>query len=326
MLNPTPTRPCSKSASLSRELLLGAPRLALTLPVVSSLFLSSSSLSPVRLQPVLPSLPASSFQPKEHIAGNAPMKTSAQRNIRNKVLEQLPFLALPAVPSTSSAPAAPAPAPAATADSDAEDEEAGAKRGKKGGKKDKAAKGGKKGGRRAGDDEPAAAASAAPAGVAADGQAGAAGDEEGLTVLDLIWPKKETLSLIKWCVSPSLALAQSSLRLELTRTRCSQPRAHLDLRRARRAPLLPALRRPVLPDPQGPPPLCASRSPSCRPSTTFTDSEALCSPGHAPSSRCRPRRHQVCPLGRQHHVVRRPALSPLSSRVSSRRGRVARLQ
>ncbi|KPV73461.1 uncharacterized protein RHOBADRAFT_16585, partial [Rhodotorula graminis WP1] len=55
------------------------------------------------------------FQPKEHIAGNAPMKTSAQRNIRNKVLEQLPFLALPA----------------------------------------------------------------------------------GLTVLDLIWPKKETLSLIK---------------------------------------------------------------------------------------------------------------------------------
>ncbi|TNY20560.1 PUA-like domain-containing protein, partial [Rhodotorula diobovata] len=56
-----------------------------------------------------------SFQPKEHIAGNAPMKTSAQRNIRNKVLEQIPFLALPA----------------------------------------------------------------------------------GLTVLDLIWPKKETLSLVK---------------------------------------------------------------------------------------------------------------------------------
>ncbi|GAA5947999.1 hypothetical protein JCM3775_002285 [Rhodotorula graminis] len=140
------------------------------------------------------------FQPKEHIAGNAPMKTSAQRNIRNKVLEQLPFLALPAVPSTSSAPAAaaaaPAPAPAATADSDAEDDDAGGKRGKKAGKKDKGAKGGKKGGRRGGDDEPAAPASAGPAAAAADGDAGAA-DDEGLTVLDLIWPKKETLSLIK---------------------------------------------------------------------------------------------------------------------------------
>ncbi|BGP42391.1 translation machinery-associated protein 20 [Rhodotorula kratochvilovae] len=132
------------------------------------------------------------FQPKEHIAGNAPMKTSAQRNIRNKLVEQLPFLALPALaPSAPAAPAAPAPA-AAPAASDDEDDDAGrrggkkgGKEGKKGGKGGKGDKGGKKGGRR-GDDEPAAPAAEEDA-----------GDEEGLTVLDLIWPKKETLSLVK---------------------------------------------------------------------------------------------------------------------------------
>ncbi|GAA5822084.1 hypothetical protein JCM3770_007011 [Rhodotorula araucariae] len=135
------------------------------------------------------------FQPKEHIAGNAPMKTSAQRNIRNKLVEQIPFLALPALaPSLAPAAPAPAPAPAPAADSDAEDDDAGrrgagkkgAKEGKKGAKADKGAKGGKKGGRR-GDDEPQQ--------PAADDDAAA--DDEGLTVLDLIWPKKETLSLVK---------------------------------------------------------------------------------------------------------------------------------
>ncbi|BGO97446.1 translation machinery-associated protein 20 [Rhodotorula toruloides] len=133
------------------------------------------------------------FTPKEHIAGNAPMKSSAQRQIRAKLLEQIPFLSQPAAfPSTSSS-AAPAaqPAPAAPHSDDEDEEDSGKKKGK-GGKKGKGAgpggKGGKKGKKHDTEEE-------APAAGAEEGAA-AAVDEE-LTVLDLIWPKKETLSLIK---------------------------------------------------------------------------------------------------------------------------------
>ncbi|GAA6006565.1 translation machinery-associated protein 20, partial [Rhodotorula paludigena] len=134
------------------------------------------------------------FQPKEHIAGNAPMKSSAQRQIRAKLVDQIPFLSHPASPAPAAAPAdAPEPAPqtpaAEAADDDDEDDggRAGGKKGKggkKGGKGGGAQKGGKKG--RRGDDHDDD-----------DEGAAAAEDSGALTVLDLIWPKKETLSLVK---------------------------------------------------------------------------------------------------------------------------------
>ncbi|GAA6022779.1 hypothetical protein JCM10207_000413 [Rhodosporidiobolus poonsookiae] len=124
------------------------------------------------------------FTPKEDIAGNAPMKSSAQRQIRAKLIDQLAFLsrpALPAAPSASSKPAADA-----GSDSEGEDDgrrKKGAGKEKKGGK---GAKGGKKGRKHDVEEE-------------VQPQPGAAEDagEEELTVLDVLWPKKETLTLVK---------------------------------------------------------------------------------------------------------------------------------
>lgn len=133
------------------------------------------------------------------------MKSSAQRQIRAKLLEQIPFLSQPAaLPSTSSSTAVAAqPAPTAPQSDDEDDEDSGKKKGK-GGKKGKGAgpggKGGKKGKKHDVEDEPAA-------GAAEEGAAPAV-DEE-LTVLDLIWPKKETLSLIKWCVRAVVPLSNA---------------------------------------------------------------------------------------------------------------------
>lgn len=162
-----------------------------------------------------------SFTPKEHIAGNAPMKSSAQRQIRAKLLEQIPFLSQPAaLPSTSSSTAVAAQsAPTAPQSDDEDDEDSGKKKGK-GGKKGKGAgpggKGGKKGKKHDVEDEPAT-------GVAEEGTAPAV-DEE-LTVLDLIWPKKETLSLIKWCVR-RVFLSFASV---LTAVAFSRSREHISI-------------------------------------------------------------------------------------------------
>ena len=202
-----------------------------------------------------------SFTPKEHVAGNAPMKSSAQRQIRAKVLEQIPFLSHPAA-----APPPPASTPAqqpteATHDSDEEEEDNNSARRKKGAGKDKRAGkaggksgrgGGKKGGNKrggGGGDDPDEEATSLPAQPPLGGEDQ---EDEALTVLDLIWPKKETLSLVKWCVSFRKSLSRSEVKAQNT---SQQPGSHLDLHRARRTHLFPTFRRPVLPDPQGPPPL-----------------------------------------------------------------------
>ncbi|GAA5883063.1 hypothetical protein JCM3774_001098 [Rhodotorula dairenensis] len=147
------------------------------------------------------------FTPKEHVAGNAPMKSSAQRQIRAKVLEQIPFLSHPAAaPQPTPTAATPSTADQAAADSDEEEEDHHSRR-KKGAGKDKrdkkgAGKGAKKGGnkRRGGgaaadddDDEP----TSLPAQPLPPAPEGDDEGDEALTVLDLIWPKKETLSLVK---------------------------------------------------------------------------------------------------------------------------------
>ncbi|GAA5873654.1 hypothetical protein JCM8547_002668 [Rhodosporidiobolus lusitaniae] len=133
---------------------------------------------------------------KEDIAGNAPLKSSVQRQVRAKLLEQLPFLSLPAVlpaPSPSSATGA----AAATADSDDDEprKKGLGKKDKGGGKRDKGGKGGKGGkkGRGGGAQEEEQEEVAPQPG--AEGEQG--GEEEGLTVLDVLWPKKETLTLVK---------------------------------------------------------------------------------------------------------------------------------
>ena len=142
------------------------------------------------------------------MAGNAPMKSSAQRQIRAKVLEQIPFLSHPAAAPPPAAAPTPAQQPTeATHDSD--EEEADSARRKKGAGKDKRAGkaaggksgkgGGKKGGnKRGGGDDADEEATSLPAQPPLGGEDQ---EDEALTVLDLIWPKKETLSLVKWCVS-----------------------------------------------------------------------------------------------------------------------------
>ncbi|GAA5935107.1 hypothetical protein JCM1841_000332 [Sporobolomyces salmonicolor] len=123
------------------------------------------------------------FSPKEDIASNAPMKSSLQRQIRSKLLEQLPFLSRPAVP-----------APHAAGDdvSDSEPEEDLSERRKKGAGKEKKGKGGGGGG---GGGKGGKKGRRAEEEQEQDPQDGGAAEE--LTVLDTLWPKKEGLTLVK---------------------------------------------------------------------------------------------------------------------------------
>jgi PUA domain protein len=128
------------------------------------------------------------FNPKEDVSGSTSLKSSVQRNIRNQLLAQLPLLSAPAfkeggavsAPAPAAAPVEEAPpAPASTQDED----EGKGKGGKKGGG-GKTKGGGKKGGKKQ--------------------QAQAAADEDehddegDVTVLDEIWPKKDSIGLTKW--------------------------------------------------------------------------------------------------------------------------------
>jgi PUA domain protein len=119
------------------------------------------------------------------------MKSSLQRQIRNKILEQYPYLSQPALPL----PKALAPA-VEDSDEELEDEDLG--RRKKGAGKEKKSKkeagGGGKGGKKG---KKGQAAEEADEQTQAN-EDGSAGDEEVLTVMDTLWPKKEGCSLVKW--------------------------------------------------------------------------------------------------------------------------------
>ncbi|GAA5897039.1 translation machinery-associated protein 20 [Sporobolomyces salmoneus] len=127
------------------------------------------------------------FTPKEDIAGNAPMKSSLQRQIRSKILEQYPYLSLPASPLPKSLVAA------TVEDSDEEEDEDVGRR-KKGAGKEKKAKGGKGGGKKG---KKGQAAEEVEEPVATQEEGAAGGEEEVLTVMDTLWPKKEGCSLVK---------------------------------------------------------------------------------------------------------------------------------
>ncbi|GAA5938725.1 translation machinery-associated protein 20 [Sporobolomyces koalae] len=134
------------------------------------------------------------FTPKEDVAGNAPMKSSLQRQIRNKILDQYSYLSQPALPL----PKHLAPTVEGDSDDDLIDEEPQDKRKKSTGKDKKSkkderggggGKGGKKGGRKGqAQDEPV---------EEQPPQVEDQGEEEQLTVMDTLWPKKETCSLVK---------------------------------------------------------------------------------------------------------------------------------
>ncbi|GAA5828052.1 hypothetical protein JCM11251_005711 [Rhodosporidiobolus azoricus] len=130
------------------------------------------------------------FSPKEDIAGNAPMKSSAQRQIRAKLVDQLAFLSQPhATPALSDIPTA-----AAAVEDDEDDVP---KKGPGAGKKDKGGKGkGGKGGK-GGKKGRGAAEEEEEVQVQEQPSAGGEDVQEELTVLDVIWPKKETLTLVK---------------------------------------------------------------------------------------------------------------------------------
>lgn len=122
------------------------------------------------------------FNPKEDIATSVLVKSSVQRTIRSKLLSQYALLSLPA-----EAPPKPEGV-AVEVESEAEEHRpvgAGKKAREK--KEDKRA-GGKKGGKKnkQEEDEPVTE----PAGLG--------GADEDLTVLDVLWPKKEGLTLVKW--------------------------------------------------------------------------------------------------------------------------------
>jgi len=169
------------------------PSLALTNALLSPTSPLRLRLRPSHLHPLAsPPAGALRFNPKEDIATSVLVKSSVQRTIRAKLLAQYPLLSLPAV-------LPPKPEGVVVAvESDAEEHRpvgAGKKAREK--KEDKRA-GGKKGGKKAKADEEEVAV--------ADEAAGAA-DEE-LTVLDVLWPKKEGLTLVKWQVEITTSRSQ----------------------------------------------------------------------------------------------------------------------
>ncbi|KAL7418795.1 translation machinery-associated protein 20 [Cryptotrichosporon argae] len=122
------------------------------------------------------------FSVKEDVSGSTSLKSSVQRTIRQQLLEQFPLLSAPAYRDEAEAPP---PVPAVPEevgeeeDDDFKEEETGKKKkGKGGGKGDK---GGKKGKKAAKEDK----------------KEDEEDDEGPRTLMDDIWPKKESLGLTK---------------------------------------------------------------------------------------------------------------------------------
>ena len=150
------------------------------------------------------------FNPKEDIASSTSIKTSIQRTIRTKLLAQIPLLSSPALPFPKSAKST---AVDSDDESGAESEEdaAGAGREFGGGKKAKELRKEAKG-RGPGKGKDAKKARRAAAEAEEEVEDLPEGEEEEvLTLLDVLWPKKEGLTLIKWFVS-SLRLFDELMR------------------------------------------------------------------------------------------------------------------
>lgn len=128
-----------------------------------------------------------------------------QRQHRTKLLQQIPFLSLPALPVAKDDARS-------GSDDDSDDDKVVVSR-KKGAGKEKKAKGGKGGGGKKG--RGAAAAEEPAPEETADVNAEQQSNDDVLTVMDTIWPKKEGLTLVKWCdlrsIAASLSLQADSL-------------------------------------------------------------------------------------------------------------------
>lgn len=123
------------------------------------------------------------FIPKEDIASSTSIKSSVQRSIRSKLIAQIPLLSSPSLPL-----------PVNSRNKDDSDDESGSEseeevivKKKKGAAKEKKSKGGKGGGKK---EEV----------VQQEEEVVEEDKEEVLTLLDVLWPKKEGLTLIKWLV------------------------------------------------------------------------------------------------------------------------------
>lgn len=150
------------------------------------------------------------FTPKEDIAGNAPMKSSLQRQIRSKILDQYPFLSQPAsLPVLAQSGTGSVDDHHSDDEDDNNNEDLSSSRRRKGAGKDKKSKkeagGGKKSGgnnNNSGGKKGQQQAEQVEDATAEDKPT----DEEVLTVMDTLWPKKEGCSLVKWLVALSLSL------------------------------------------------------------------------------------------------------------------------
>ncbi|GAA5833907.1 hypothetical protein JCM3766R1_002465 [Sporobolomyces carnicolor] len=141
------------------------------------------------------------FTPKEDIAGNAPMKSSLQRQIRSKILDQYPFLSQPAsLPVLAQSGTGSVDDHHSDDEDDNNNEDLSSSRRRKGAGKDKKSKkeagGGKKSGgnnNNSGGKKGQQQAEQVEDATAEDKPT----DEEVLTVMDTLWPKKEGCSLVK---------------------------------------------------------------------------------------------------------------------------------
>ncbi|SCV71624.1 BQ2448_3212 [Microbotryum intermedium] len=137
------------------------------------------------------------FHPKEDVASSTAIKSSIQRQHRAKLLSQITYLSLPALP--------PPPSTRADSDDDSELDEpplSGKGRRGKGAAKDKrkaaeaaasGGKGGSKGGKGSNNTHAAQVVEQMPQGAEEGTQDGG----NVLTILDVLWPKKSQITLVK---------------------------------------------------------------------------------------------------------------------------------
>lgn len=187
---------------------------------------------------LLPLCPSHRFHPKEDVASSTSMKSSIQRQHRAKLLSQLPYLSLPAV------------APLKISHRDEEEEEEDHSQRKKDKKGGGGGGGGGKGGK-GGKGKKGREEQVEEVVVKEEEEVG----EEVLTVLDVIWPKKEQLTFVKWSVPRArLSLPSSSYVQQLIFN--GQSRSYFNPSPPWRTTLLPTFRRSLLPYSTTPSSLC----------------------------------------------------------------------
>ncbi|KAK4050768.1 translation machinery-associated protein 20 [Microbotryomycetes sp. JL221] len=144
------------------------------------------------------------FTPKEDIASATAMKSSIQRQHRAKLLEQIPFLSLPAMQPLASTSSTMTSHVDNNNDSEDDSDDDNLNKRKKGAGKDKKDKRAKdKASKRSGGNKRQQAVQDSQQTQPTDEEQQTTEpndqtDEDTLTVMDVLWPKKESLTLIKF--------------------------------------------------------------------------------------------------------------------------------